>query len=680
MSEILAPCGSTESLIAAVNAGADAVYLGEEYFSARKNAVNFNKEQLIEAVRLCHYSGVKVYVTLNTLVFDKELLQLSKAIEECAKADVDAFIVQDLAAARLTKQIVPQMELHASTQMTVNSLKGAIAVEKLGFSRVVLGRELSFEQIKYICDNCSIETEVFVHGALCVCISGQCYMSSMLGGRSGNRGLCAQPCRLNFSCENRQNVLSLKDLSVIDKLPELDKAGVASFKIEGRMKRPEYVAGAVNACRNSLDGIPPDLEALKCVFSRSGFTAGYYNDNFADMQGIRTKDDVISAPKALSAMKQLYHRPYKRFEVDIASEIVKDKPIKVKASACGVSSIAIGTVPQAALNRSITDEYVNSQLSKLGGTVYSAENVSSVTGENLSVPASELNELRRKVISSLSEKILEKNSHHYEILKPTITVKLSDKKIRTEIRCEVSTAAQLEQVLCEDEYGLIYAPMDLLDKDTPDKFRIAVVPPVFLADCEADIISRLKKLKEYGYEHAAAHTISHLQILNELGYKAHGTFRMNITNTLSLDELIKFGLYDAVLSPELLINDAKDICKSDNAKCGILAYGSFPLMITRRCPISNNKPCGKNKRKDCPHKITDRQGNEMKCFCSDNTVEIYNPDILVLSDRQKDLNCFDFVLLKFTDEADTGKVLQMYLGNMKPEGKLTRGLYYRGVQ
>ena len=214
MSEILAPCGAMESLTAAVNAGADAVYLGEEYFSARKNADNFTAEQLCDAVRFCHYSGVKVYVTLNTLVFDREIPLLAKAIENCAKADVDAFIVQDMGVARLSRQIVPELPLHASTQMTVNSPEGAIMAKELGFTRVVLGRELSFAQIKAITESCDIETELFVHGALCVCISGQCYMSSVLGGRSGNRGLCAQPCRLDFTSGDRHNVLSLKDLSI----------------------------------------------------------------------------------------------------------------------------------------------------------------------------------------------------------------------------------------------------------------------------------------------------------------------------------------------------------------------------------------------------------------------------------------------------------------------------------
>lgn len=681
MSEILAPCGAMESLTAAVNAGADAVYLGEEYFSARKNADNFTAEQLCDAVRFCHYSGVKVYVTLNTLVFDREIPLLAKAIENCAKADVDAFIVQDMGVARLSRQIVPELPLHASTQMTVNSPEGAIMAKELGFTRVVLGRELSLAQIKGITESCDIETELFVHGALCVCISGQCYMSSVLGGRSGNRGLCAQPCRLDFTSGDRHNVLSLKDLSLTEKLPELAKADITSFKIEGRMKRPEYVAGAVNACRVALDGGTPDLISLKNVFSRSGFTSGYFDDDFKNMQGIRTKDDVTSATsKVLSAMKQYYHKPFRRFPADITVNVKSGQPVCYKLSACGVSSSAVGNIPEKAVNRAVTAEYLENQCSKLGGTVYFPGNITVNVDDGLSVSAAQLNELRRKAIENVSGKILEKNSHHYRI-SPYIPLDSKDgKKIRPEFRCEVNTALQLEQVLQEDEYSYIYAPMGLLDEATPDKFRIIVVPPVFLADCESDVLKKLSLLKKQGYEHIAVHTLSHIGIARKLGMKAHGMSRLNITNRYSLREYEKMGLSDTALSFELLMSDAVSLCADSEIKTGIVGYGRLPLMITRRCPINNGKPCGKTKRADCPHYITDRQGNNMPCMCSENTVEILNPDKLYLSDRQSELAKFDFVLLKFTDETDTGEVLEMYLDDIKPDGKLTRGLYYRGVQ
>lgn len=680
MSEILAPCGGMESLIAAVNSGADAVYLGEEHFSARRNAENFNENTLKEAVKLCHYSGVKVYVTLNTLIFDKEMSELAKAIEACARAEIDAFIIQDLGVVRLVKDMVPEVPVHASTQMTVNSLYGAIAAEKLGFSRVVLGRELSFEQIKYITQNCNIETEIFVHGALCVCVSGQCYMSSVLGGRSGNRGLCAQPCRLDFTYGDRHNILSLKDISLIKHLKELENIGVNSFKIEGRMKRPEYVAGAVDACRKALANKEFDIDTLGKVFSRSGFTDGYYTDSFKNMQGIRTKEDVVSAPRALNAMKQIYHRPFVRHIVDINAEILKGKSVKLTAKSGTVNAEITGDIPEIAVNKTMTTDYVKSQLSKLGGTVYRAGDVNVTLDEGLIISASGLNELRRRLIAHLSENMLIKNSHNYRINPYREFTSDIRKNPRMAYRCEVSNQQQLKEALSEDDYEFIYAPYDLLSENTPDKFRIIALPPVFLADCENEVKKKLLWLKESGYTHIGSYTVGHTLLIKELGLIPHGTIRQNITNSISASEHIKTGLQDISLSPELLMQDAIDIAKKTPAKCGIIAYGRLPLMLTRRCPINDGKPCGKNKRKDCKGFIKDRQGNNIPVICGINTVEILNPDVLVLSDRQRDINSFDFVILKFTYEKNTGEILRMYKNDIKSEGKLTRGLYYRGVQ
>lgn len=680
MSEILAPVGSAEALTAAVNAGANAVYLGLEDFSARKNAANFTYDELFEAVKLCHYSGVSVYVAINTMVFDRELYNLSKAIEACAKADVDAIIIQDLAVAYLARQIAPDLHRHASTQMTINSLNGVLAAKELGFNRVVLSRELSYNQIKEITSGCDMEIEVFVHGALCVCLSGQCYMSAMLGGRSGNRGLCAQPCRLNFSCDGRSNVLSLKDLSLISQLESLKAIGVTSFKIEGRMKRPEYVAAAVNACKTALSGGVPDLDSLRNVFSRSGFTDGYFTDDYRNMQGIRTKEDVTGALGVLGGLKQLYHKPCKRFTADITADIKKDKPITVTFSANNRTAHVIGAVPEQAVSRALTSDYVSTQLSKLGGTIYNVGRLRVNVEEGLSVSAAELNSLRRTAVERLSEKILEGNSHRYKINTAVIDLEKTEKKRQTEIRCEVKTPKQLSSVLSEDEYSLIYAPLNLLDKNTPDKFRICVVMPTYLADCESVVCDKLKELKKYGFNKGLAHTVAHVKILKDLGYEVYGGMRLNIGNSLSLRELKKYGVKDFTLSPEIKISDAENIRNCTDAKCGIIAYGSLPLMTVRRCPVNNGKPCGNPNRPDCAKSIYDRQGNKMKCSCDKNSVEICNPDMLIMSDKQEDLNKLDFYTLRFTDEEDTDKVLNMYLNSVKPDGKLTRGLYYRGVQ
>ena len=404
MIEILAPCGGAEHLPAALGSGADAVYLGVTGFSARRNAKNFAPGELSAAVRECHISGVKVYVTLNTLVFDDELSELAGTAEAVEAAGADGVIVQDPGAAAVIRRAAPSLRLHASTQMTVTSAAGAEFAKKHGFSRVVLAREMSLREIENVVKNVDVETEIFVHGALCVCVSGQCLMSAMYGGRSGNRGLCAQPCRLDFSFGERHNILSLKDLSLIEQLPELGRLGVTSAKIEGRMKRPEYVAAAVTACRNVLDGKKPDLGQLRAAFSRSGFTQSYYNGTLADMQGIRTKDDVTAGGAALPELKRLYEKPYKRHTADISLFAEWGRPVTADVSCEGHSFVYTSEiVPEKALNRAVTADEIEARLRKTGGTIYETGRVNVTVGEGLMLSASAVNSIRRDILARLDE-------------------------------------------------------------------------------------------------------------------------------------------------------------------------------------------------------------------------------------------------------------------------------------
>lgn len=405
MLEILAPCGSPEALEAALNSGADAVYLGLSSFSARRNAANFTLAEFAEGVRNAHRLGVRVYVTLNTLVFDDELPQLKKAILQIAEAKADGVIVQDFGVVRLIKELAPGLRLHASTQMTVTSASGAEFALKQGFSRVVLPRELSLDEIKAITSRVDIETEVFVHGALCVCLSGQCLLSAVMGGRSGNRGLCAQPCRLNYRCGEREYALSLKDLSLIERLGELEAAGVTSAKIEGRMKRPEYVSAAVQSCRRVLNGEKADMELLKTVFSRSGFTESYFDGSMSNMQGIRQKEDSEGLLQALSSIRQLYREPYKRFVIDFEVNVRADRPVSCTAFCGGFTEAVTGDAPQKAINRSTTEEDIINRMGKLGGTAFKAGKISVDLDCGLSVSAAALNELRRKAVDGISEQL-----------------------------------------------------------------------------------------------------------------------------------------------------------------------------------------------------------------------------------------------------------------------------------
>ncbi len=676
MSEILAPCGGMESLAAALNTGADAVYIGMKRFSARKNAENFSDEELKTACEECHRRGVKLYVALNTLVTDEEIYDFAECVEIAARCGVDALIIQDQGAAQIAREICPDMPLHASTQMTLNSVCGVRAAEQCGYSRVVIGRELSEQQIRHIAENTDTELEVFVHGALCVSVSGQCYMSSIFGGRSGNRGLCAQPCRLDFTCGGRHNVISLKDSSLTEHLPELERMGISSFKIEGRMKRPEYVACATDACYRSLKGEEYDRERLGGIFSRGGLTDGYFTGSMEDMQGIRGRDDVENSAKALSGIKALYKDELPRLAVDIHVSVYKDEPMEASARCCGVYVSVTGEVPQAAQNAPATEESIVSRMTKLGGTQFFAGEVTADVDEGLFVTAAALNSLRREICERLDRAILEKNTPKYSIegLRSTpASVRRQPKQ--PEFRAEVATAEQLRQALSLP-FGLVYAPMKLLNADTPHKERIAVLPPLFLADCEDEVRQGLRELKGQGYTRGCAMTLAHAQLLKEEGYILHGGYRLNVINSKSVDFWQDFGAEDMTLSFEGTVQQLSDIVSG--IPTGILAYGRLPLMLMRRCPIADGRLCGA--KEPCGKSITDRRGNDMPILCGGNSVEVLNPDVLIMSDRQRTLSQFSFAVLKFTTETELAPVLDMYLNNKKPGGSLTRGLYFRGAE
>ncbi len=685
MREVLAPCGGIEGLTAALNSGADAVYVGLKQFSARKNAENFSDEDLLFAVCECHKRGVKLYVTLNTLVYDSELAELAEYVIKAAKAGVDGLIMQDLGAARLAERICPELPRHASTQMTLNSVCGVKAAEDLGYSRVVIGRELSAEEIAEISRETEAQLEVFVHGALCVCVSGQCYMSSIFGGRSGNRGLCAQPCRLDFTAGDRHNVISLKDSSLIPHLNDEALCGVDSYKIEGRMKRPEYVACAVDACRQSLSGLPYDKERLGGIFSRGGLTDSYFDGTMSDMCGIRGKEDVENSAKALNGIKELYKAEFPRIKADISVEIKQGEPISA-AARCqyGEARFVSDVIPESAKGAPLDKDGVCARINKLGGTQFYEGEVSAAVGEGLYVSAAALNSLRRGLCAELEKVVSEACSPKYKVTYVDLegTTHKDIKSGNTvRYRAEIADKNQLDQALNLD-FEKIYAPMCLLSKDTPEKERIVVVPPLILSDCEREVKKRLAVLKRAGFSKGLAHTLGHARLLKECGFKILGGYRMNILNSLSVKVCSDFGFSDITLSLEGAASVLAEI--GSPIPAGILAYGRIPLMLTRRCPLSDGKPCG---RKDafgdgesCGGFITDRQGNRLPVLCGGNCVELLNPDLLIMSDKPEILKKFDFAVMKFTVENDIATVLEMYKRGRKPEGRLTRGLYFRGAQ
>lgn len=686
--EILAPAGSMEALEAAVRCGADAVYLGQKSFSARANSRNFDPEELGRAVRYAHRFGVKIHQALNTVVFDHELPALRECIRTACAAGVDALIVQDWGVAAIVRELAPDIPLHASTQMAIHSPAGAETAKRLGFSRVVLARELSKDQIAAIREASGLEIEAFVHGAHCMSVSGQCYMSAVFGGKSGNRGMCAQPCRLPFTAgcpslpKAGENVLSLKDLSLVKRLPELAAMGIDSFKIEGRMKRPEYVAAAVTACRAALAGEEPDLDTLQAVFSRSGFTSAYYDNAIGrEMFGFRRKEDVAAAAPVLKNLAVLYHKDVQRVPVAMRLDMQEDAPSRLTVSDGTHEAAAEGEVPRAALSAPADEALARKFLGKLGGTPYLLERLDARIGEGLTMPASAFNALRRSAVEALDR------------MREDAAVPFADKPLpplpaprKSPASCETwgkfDSISQLPDNWKEYFDKILLSVNDLegnLPRFAGSLAKIAAVPPRFLFDGEEKTAARLARLREQGVGALYCSNAAHIALARECGMEALGSPWLNLTNSYSLREAESLGLKAAACSIELKLEEAKALrCR---IPLGAVVYGRLPLMSLRSCPVKAQIGCAKCRRQGF---LTDRKGVSFPVRCDmDKSVSfVYNAVPLVLSDRLDDFRFLDFHLLSFTTERidEVRDVLRQYQAGAKPSGEITRGLYYRGIE
>lgn len=672
--EILAPAGSPQALIAAVRSGADAVYLGIKGLNARRSAENFDDDQLKEAVAYCHKHNVKVHLTLNTLVSDGEFEKAQEAVRLACESGVDAIIVQDIGLAELIHRNAPEMPLHASTQMSVQTAAGLKRLKKLGFTRAVLPRELSKEEIKKLCENSPIELECFVHGALCMCVSGQCLFSAVLGSRSGNRGACAQPCRLPFGVENGTgHDLSLKDLSLIDYIAEMAEMGVCSFKIEGRMKRPEYVAAAVKACRNSVDGVADNAlrDDLRSVFSRSGFTDGYYRNKLGyDMFGIRRKDDVTAASGVLKKLEKLYEKEKADTVVDFAFTALKDEPISLAARAGTKNVFAEGDIPQLAMNKATTAEAVYNQLSKVGGTRFVCGDIDIELDDGLFIPVSELNRLRREVIEKLDEDKAQVKSFTPEFIK--IQPHVPGKK---RLICRFADIDNIPENW--DYIEQVIVPLGD-ERKVKKSLRVSVEVPRGIFSDDEKILEKLKNAKEFGITEAWAGTLDGIALIQKAGLKPNAFIGSNVFNSLSVKTLENMGVNRILLSPELTLAQAQAI--GGDAPRGVFAYGRLPLMLTRNCPQKNGKSCTECRRSG---KLTDRRGIDFPIDCRSGCSEILNSVPVYMADRLSEIRNMDFMLLYFTDEnkEKTSLVIHDYIkGSKKPHGEFTRGLLYRGVE
>jgi putative protease len=672
--EILAPAGSMETLRAALRAGAQAVYIGGKRFSARNSADNFSEDEIAEAAALCHKYGAKLDLAVNTVISDDETADFCEYIKTAAKSGVDAFIVQDWGCAELIRRCVPDAVLHGSTQMSVHTAAGASMLRELGYARVVPARELDRDTISRICGT-GIETEIFVHGALCMSVSGQCYMSAMIGSRSANRGCCGQACRLPFSAVGNKDkaALSLKDLSLLPNARELAAMGVDSFKIEGRMKRPEYVASAVHELKASLEGNAPDMKLLRGVFSRSGFTDGYFTGKRQDMFGVREKDDVISAHELIPKIHELYRFERKAYIVDFHAVIKEGQPVELTGKCNGITVSSVGEAPEKALSRPTDKAALGKQLSKLGDTVFSLGKLTAEIDEGLMVTAGKLNELRRDVAEKLTAAITEKNTPVYTISGYTPQLTQQSRKEtagRLPLRTFCRTAEQIKAAAELSEYLIV--PEELLNEEilgSVDVKKLIVSPPRFIAN-EDSLAERLKKLKTMGLDRLYCHTPDCIAIGRELGFRLHGSFTLNVFNSFSAEYLRGLGLEDCVFSVEATLAQTADV--HTELPLGAVVYGRLPLMLTRNCPIRNEVGCGK-----CTKKLIDRTGRELPVVCSKAYTEILNPDRLYMLDRTEELRGISYGVIYLYDEDAEGTLAA--LSGFKPQGNITRGLYYRGI-
>ena len=693
--ELLAPAGSMEALRAAVCNGADAVYLGADTFNARINARNFSAADLQEAVVYCHVRGVKVHLTLNTLVLDREMPRAAELIRLAASCGVDAFIVQDLGVVSLCRQLAPDVPIHASTQMSIHSLEGVMEAAALGCSRVVLARELPAEEIAHICKKSPVEIEVFVHGALCMCYSGQCYLSSVIGRRSGNRGQCAQPCRLPYGYgrfESTRYPLSLKDNCLAGELDELRRMGVASIKIEGRMKRPEYVAIVTRAYRTVLNGgrlMPSDLQELETAFSRQGFTDGYFRGQTgSDMFG-RRQEGEDTADLFASARATYEQGEPQRIGVRFYAMIRRGEPAQLAVEdPDGNLCRTRGPVPEQAVYRSLTPQDLEQQLKKTGGTPYLCTAVRSSLDPDLMLPASAINAMRRDVIAELTAKRgraapARLNAYdeppRYDGIagEPQLTI-------------AVRTAGQITSRMLSMKPTVLYVPLSELAEhpDLPQRVSVetqlaAILPRVIWSGELAPVARQLRTVYEMGVRQVLAGNLGQLHIARAAGFAVRGDFGLNIVNSRAMRYLREQGLDSQLLSFELTLPQIRDISKAVPAE--LLIYGRLPLMLMENCVMKNRT--GICACQTGTVRLVDRVGEEFPIVKDPGTCRnvLLNGKKLYLLDKKDALRGMGLwaLRLQFTTEnpGEIDKVLMDYQGRaVFDAGSYTRGLYSRGVE
>lgn len=703
--ELLAPAGGREALAAAVQSGADAVYMGFGAFNARRSARNFSDEEFRTAVSYCHLRGVKVYLTLNTLVTDRELPLLADAARVASESGVDAILVQDWGVLDTLRSLISDVPLHASTQMSLHTLSGVEESARLGMTRAVLARELNRGEIAEICEKSPIEIETFVHGALCMCYSGQCEMSAVIGRRSGNRGACAQPCRLPYGFSGKANAhpLSLKDACLAPFVPEMMDMGVACLKIEGRMKRPEYVAAVTEIyarlLREHRAPTKDEQKKLALAFSRDGFTEGYY-------LGARGREMFGTRPENAKWPEDWFGELRARYEKEdlrlvpltFDCTIRAGEPMRLRAEdADGHTLTVTGNVPEAARNRALTAEEVEARLKKTGGTAFTVDFCAVTLDDGLAVSAGALNALRREALSQMEAlRTAAPERRAFGFVPPTPVKNSTEKPLLT---VSLHRAAQLSEELIALSPARVYLPVELLPQLDLAPYRgrmefFALLPRIYRTQDEPVLRALLEDGIKKGVTGVSIANLGHLSLVRGLDAALHGDWALNVYNSAALAFWKKEGLSSACASFELRDAQLRDLSKC--LPCEAIVYGRLPLMVTENCLNANESGCRYFTERPASvpadgacasaPELTDRRGEHFPVLrawgCRS---EIENGKILYLADKTHDWQSLGlrYACLRFTTESpeDCVRMLRAYQGEAvdAPEN-ITRGLFYRGAE
>lgn len=677
--EILAPAGHFESLRAAVDYGADAVYVGGNHYSARKGAQNFTDEELAAAVDFCHLRGSRLYLCCNTLLKETELNDAMAFIRYAYAIGVDALIIQDWGLVHRVRQELPEFPIHASTQMTIASSDGIDILEKMGASRVVLAREVTAKEIASIREKTQMELEYFIHGALCISYSGQCLMSSILGGRSGNRGGCAQPCRLPYTLlKNGEPItetlplLCPKDLCLADRVQELKRLGVTSLKIEGRMKSPEYVAMVTQVYKQAVEGnvSDDDIRGMLKFFSRGGSCYGYFHGcTYGHMM------DTTDGTKIAGNLPEM-EKKQKTLPVTMALTAHTNEPLLLRVEhKDGVSVSVTGAYCQQAHTRATEKSRMEEQLKKLGGTAFYAETISIDASDDVAVAIKDLNALRREAIEQLEQQIV--NPFHREpVAVPALEKKIIDSNNNKPSLCaEVSTKEQLQAAI---DMGIerIYFPYTLLDYAENVKEPVVLLPPIH---------KELQTVESGTKEGICIQNIG--QLAQVQGREITAGHRLNITNSQSISMLEELGVTRFVLSPELNMKGISSLRRETDAFLEVIGYGRLPLMLLENCIIKSAYGCACDEGEFA---LRDRKNEVFPIGSRHCGNIIYNSKPIYMADRMADIKSLQIngIRLCFSlENYETCCIIireyqEALAGNKKeaPAGGFTRGHFYRGMQ